>query len=208
VVYAASCRLDSADAGREPVSDDAYAHPQSPYAVTKQVGELYLKAYAQIYDMSPISLALASVYGPRQSEGGDAGLVASICSAVLNGRPVTAYREGLRSRDYVYVDDVVSALVCAGLAPEGTKGTYQVSSGRSTSASDIHRLVSVALGVVSEPAWSPKPIDRVRAAASSTLEVERDLGWRPVVGLAEGLRHTVHWLREMREPQPAVLVTA
>jgi UDP-glucose 4-epimerase len=76
-----------------------------------------------MYGMSPISLALGTVYGPRQNTHGESGVVAILGDALLSGRPVTIYGDGTAIRDYVYVDDVVDAFMCAAQLPPAVMGT-------------------------------------------------------------------------------------
>jgi UDP-glucose 4-epimerase len=82
-----------------------------------------------MWGISPISLALASVYGPRQNPHGDSGVVAVFGSALIAGRPVTIYGDGTAVRDYVYIDDVVDAFMSASQLPLAVMGTYNIGTG-------------------------------------------------------------------------------
>ena len=117
IVYAASGGSRYGAPTCLPVDEGTRVDPLSPYAAAKLAGELYIRAYAEMYGMAPICLALANVYGPRQSPHGEAGVVAVFGSAMITGRPITVYGDGTAARDYVYVDDVVDAFVRAGHAP-------------------------------------------------------------------------------------------
>src|SRR5271166_1899644 len=116
IVYAASGGSRYGTPTRLPVDESTPVSPLSPYAVAKLAGELYLGAYAGMYGLARIFLALANVYGPRQNPHGEAGVIAVFGSALATGRPVTVYGDGPAARDYVYVDDVVDAFVRAGEA--------------------------------------------------------------------------------------------
>jgi UDP-glucose 4-epimerase len=101
------------------VDEGTQVAPLSPYAAGKLAGELYLRAYAGMYGIAPICLALADVYGPRQHPHGEGGVIAVFGRTMIAGRPVPAYPvieygDGADARDYVYVDDVVDAFVRAG----------------------------------------------------------------------------------------------
>ena len=105
-----------------PATEDTPVDPLSPYAAAKVAGELYMRAYAGMYGLAPVCLALANVYGPRQDPHGEAGVVTIFGSAMISGRPTTVYGDGSATRDYVYVDDVVTAFLCAAEAPVGREG--------------------------------------------------------------------------------------
>src|SRR5829696_4662850 len=114
-------------------------------------GELYLGAYAQMYGLAPICLALANVYGPRQNPHGEAGVVAVFGSALIKGRSVTIYGDGTASRDYVYVSDVVDAFARAGTAPLDITGTYNIGTRQQVTVREVHALVAALI------AGSPPP---------------------------------------------------
>src|SRR6202158_1153596 len=120
-----------------PVGESTQVDPLSPYAVAKLAGELYLRAYARMYGLAPICLALASVFGPRQNPHGEASEIVAFGRAMITGPAVTAYGDGAAARDYVYVDDVVDALVRAGHAPTRTMGTYNIGTGQQTTATEV-----------------------------------------------------------------------
>ena len=94
--------------------------------MAKLAGEMYLRAYAEMFGLAPICLALANVYGPHQNPHGAAGVIAVLGSAVITGCPFAMYRHGAAAHDYVY--DVVDAFMRAGCAPIETTGTYNIGS--------------------------------------------------------------------------------
>src|ERR1700761_3692317 len=105
-----------------------------------------MRAYAGMYGLTPICLALANVYGPRQDPHGEAGVVAAFGSALISGRPTTIYGDGTATRDYVYVDDVVTAFLCAADAPLTTTGTFNIGTGLQTSVADLHEMIAGVVG--------------------------------------------------------------
>jgi UDP-glucose 4-epimerase len=190
------------------VGESTQADPFSPYGVGKLAGELYLGAYARMYGIAPICLALANVYGPRQNPHGETGVIAVFGSAMITGRPVTIYGDGTGSRDYVYVDDVIDALVRAARAPMSTAGTYNVGTGHQTTTTQVHRLISAVLDGSSLPCFEAARTGELRAIALDAAKAEIDLGWKPAVGIAEGIERTIGWLRSVLELEPAELVGA
>ena len=125
-----------------PADESNHVNPVSPHAVSKLAGELYLRAYAEMYGLAPICLALANVYGPRQNTLGAAGLIPGLGSAMITGEPFAVYRDGVTAQDYVYVDDVVHAFIRAGCAPIETTGTFNIGTGRHATATEVRGLLS------------------------------------------------------------------
>lgn len=195
IVYAASGGSRYGAPTVLPVNEDTPADPLSPYAVAKFAGETYLRAYAGMYDIAPICLALANVYGPRQNVRGEAGVITVFGGAMVGGRSVTIFGDGTATRDYVYVDDVVEAFVRAGTAAPGITGLYNVGTGEQTSVVDLHRLISAMFVGSAPPAFAPARTGELQAIALDAGKAERALGWTPAVALLEGVERTVQWLR-------------
>jgi UDP-glucose 4-epimerase len=208
IVYAASGGSRYGTPTRLPVDESAPVGPLSPYAVSKLAGELYLRAYAGMYGMAPICLALSNVYGPRQNPHGEAGVIAVFGNALIAGRPVTMYGDGTAARDYVYVDDVVDAFVRAGEVPLSVTGTYNIGTGRQTTVTEVHRMISSVLDESSPPRHAAARTGELHAIALDARSAEEDLGWKPAVGIAEGIERTVHWLRTTLGPEPAAIIGA
>jgi UDP-glucose 4-epimerase len=194
VVYAASggSRYGAPDV--LPVGEETKVGPLSPYAVAKLAGELYLGAYARMYSLAPICLALSNVYGPRQNPRGEAGVIAMFGCAMLCGRPVTVFGDGSASRDYVYVDDVVDAFVRAGVAPRTVTGTFNIGTGKQATVLDVHRLIADVLGDLSVPRFAVARTGELQAIALDATKAEEALGWTPSVTLGEGIERTMQWL--------------
>jgi UDP-glucose 4-epimerase len=206
IVYAASGGSRYGAPTDLPVGESTQVDPLAPYAVAKLAGELYLRAYAGMYAMAPICLALGNVYGPRQNPHGEAGVIAVFGSAMINGRPVTVYGDGTAARDYVYVDDVVDAFMRAAQAPLTTVGTYNIGTGRQTPVTEVHRLISAVLGDSSAPRYAAARTGELHAIALDATRAEHELGWKPSIDLADGIERTMRWLRANLDPEPAALV--
>ncbi|MGO8768962.1 MAG: NAD-dependent epimerase/dehydratase family protein [Mycobacterium sp.] len=186
-----------------PATEDTAVDPLSPYAAAKVAGELYMRAYAGMYGLAPICLALANVYGPRQDPHGEAGVVALFGSAMISGRPTTIYGDGSATRDYVYVDDVVTAFLRAAEAPITTTGTFNIGTGVQTTVTELHQLIAEVVGVSRPPDHAEARTGEVHASALDPTRAGRVLGWKPDTDLTEGIKRTVDWLRGRLDPQPA-----
>jgi UDP-glucose 4-epimerase len=201
IVYAASGSRYGAPA-HLPVDESTPPHPIAPYAVAKLAGEVYLGAYAGMYGLTPICLALADVYGPRQSPHGEAGVIAEIGGAMITHNPVILYGDGTVGRDYLYVDDAVDAFLRAGCAPSGVTGTYNIGTGQQITAKELHELISAVLDRPSPLCYAAARTAELHAIALDATKAEKELGWKPSIGLVEGIRRTIGWLFSILEPEP------
>jgi UDP-glucose 4-epimerase len=182
------------DGGPQPES-----HPQrplSPYGITKLVTEKYLYFYEQSYGIEYVALRFGNVYGPRQNPHGEAGVVAIFSERLLDGEQPVIYGHGEQTRDYVYVGDVVRAVLAA-LDHEGSE-IVNVGTGLETSVNELFRVLNALTGDhADEKHADAKPGEQQR----SVLDVShaRDvLGWEPQVELETGLKRTVDWFAERR----------
>jgi UDP-glucose 4-epimerase len=208
IVYAASGGSRYGATTTLPATEDTAVDPLSPYAVANVAGELYMRAYAGMYGLAPICLAMANVYGPRQDPHRKAGVVTVFGSAMISGSPTTIYGDGSATRDYVYIDDAVSAFLCAADAPATTNGTFNIGTGVQTTVAELHRLIAAAVGVSRPPEHAEARTGEIHASALDPTQAARVLGWKPDTDLTEGIKRTVVWLRAILDPQPAALARA
>jgi len=194
VVYAASGGSLYGDPANLPVNEDAVVDPLSPYAAAKASGELYVHAFAGMYGLASVSLALANVYGPRQDPHGEAGVIAIFGAAMLSDRSTVIYGDGGAIRDYVYVDDVVDAFVRAARV-RTTHRRFNIGTGTGTTVADLHRLVAEQVGVPDRPRLAEPRTGEIHAIVLDAEAAGRELGWTPAVELRAGVRRTVSWLR-------------
>jgi UDP-glucose 4-epimerase len=178
-----------------PVAETAPLHPKAPYAASKVSAEVYLNTYRSLYGLDCTHLAPANVYGPRQNPHGEAGVVAIFADALLAGRPTTLFGDGGNTRDYVYVEDVVAAFVAASGQVGGGR-RFNIGTGVQTSDRELHTLVADAANAPDEPVFAPARLGDLRASALDATAATTDLGWRPKVNLAEGIRRTVDYFRK------------
>ncbi|MDQ3790356.1 MAG: NAD-dependent epimerase/dehydratase family protein [Actinomycetota bacterium] len=178
-----------------PVAETAPLNPKAPYAASKVSAEVYLNTYRELYGLDCTHLAPANVYGPRQNPHGEAGVVAIFANALLSGRPTTLFGDGGNTRDYVYVGDVVAAFVAASGEVGGGK-RYNIGTGVQTSDRELHTLVAQAANAPDQPVHAEARLGDLRASALDARAAGQDLGWRPEVDLAEGIRRTVDYFRK------------
>jgi UDP-glucose 4-epimerase len=176
-----------------PATEDEPRLPVSPYGTSKLAGEEYLAAWNRLYGTHHVALRLGNVYGPRQDPHGEAGVVAIFSGRLLSGERPQLRGEGRPTRDYVHVSDVAASFAAAGAAAR--PGTYNVGTGRETSAARLLDLLQGAAGTALEPEQVPLQPGELHASALDASLIERELGWRPTVAVEEGLAETLDWYR-------------
>jgi UDP-glucose 4-epimerase len=166
--------------------------PEAPYGQSKFCAERYVGLYGRLYDLRGATVRLGNVYGPRQDPMGEAGVIAIFCGKLERGERPTIYGDGRQTRDYVYVGDVVAALLAV-LAHPQASGEYNVGTGQESSVLDIiDGLAPYAQGTF-EPEFAPARPGEMDRSCLDIARAREVLGWTPTVGLAEGLRRTVSW---------------
>ena len=170
----------------EPATEDTPRRPVSAYGIAKLCAEEYLSGWNRIYGSNHAVLRFANVYGPRQSSTLEGGVVSIFMERLRDGEETLVFGDGEQTRDYVFVGDVVDAV----LAAAGRGGVYNVGTGTETSVNELHRLCAELVGVTSDPKYvDPRPGDARRSVLDAS-RAERELGWRPATALADGLRKT------------------
>jgi UDP-glucose 4-epimerase len=184
-----------------PLAEDAECRPDAPYGQSKLAAEGYLSLYSRLYGLSAVALRLGNVYGPRQDPYGEAGVVAIFTGALLGGERPRVFGDGLQTRDYVSVRDVVTAFLAAGDAR--AEGAFNVGTGVETNVIELGAIIADACGTEFEPEHAPPRPGEVRRIAIDSARAVAELGWTASTGLREGLEATVSALRDARpEPLP------
>ena len=168
-----------------PTPETTVPRPLSQYGMSKVAAEGYCHTYGRLHGLETVVLRLANVYGPRQDPHGEAGVVAIFCGCALESRPPTVFGDGLQTRDYVYVGDVVEAHLAAEAGEPGH--TVNIGTGVESSVLDLIEALEVGVPAVFAP---PRPGELQRSALDATLAREL-YGWVPRVSLRDGLRHTL-----------------
>jgi len=183
-----------------PTREDAPMRPRSPYAVSKLAAEEYCRVFADLYGLETVALRYFNVYGPRQRPDATyAAVVPLFIDALLNGRDPEVHGDGLQSRDFTFVSDVVAANRAAAHAsgPTCAGRAYNVAGGRSWTVLDVLGVLGELLGVDPHPRFVASRAGDVRHSRADPDAAAADLGFRAAVGLDEGLRATVGWLRTL-----------
>ncbi len=179
-----------------PTPEHFAASPMAPYGASKQAAEAYVAAWGRIHRTPNVVLRLGNVYGPRQNPHGEAGVVAIFSEKLLAGEAPALRGEGAPTRDYVHVSDVVRAFLLA--ADAASSGVFNVGTGVQTSTAQVLEILQDAAGTRIEPRDEPLREGELHASALDSSRIARELGWRPGVGVEDGLRQTFSWYAAQR----------
>ena len=178
-----------------PFAETARCDPFSIYGQSKFAAEGYIDLYGRTRDLSATIMRLGNIYGPRQDPATEAGVVAIFCEAGRDGGRPTVFGTGEQTRDYVYVEDVVAALLAAEASDDA--GPVNVGTGVETSVLDLVRLIGGAFGRDDfEPEFAPARDGEVERTALDTAGAQERLGWRAERTLETGLEQTIEAIRE------------
>ena len=191
-------RLEYGRVGSDPVAETHETDPMCLHAVHKLVAEQYLRLYERLFGMSFAVARITNPYGPGQPRARTAyGVVNRLIHLALAGDALPIYGDGRQRRDYIYIDDVVTALLRLGLSR--TSSVYNVGTGVGTSIADMAKAIVGAAGGgrLEFVAW-PALAEQVETGdfVADISRIGTELGWRPEVALDEGLRRTVAFYRE------------
>ena len=163
--------------------------PMAAYGQSKFCAERYLGLYARLYGMSTVALRFGNVYGPRQDPHGEAGVVAIFCGRLRDGGRPKIFGEGTQTRDYIYVADLVAAILRAGEADTG--GVMNIGTEEETSVLDIVRRLAELHGPSApEPEFAPARLGEIERSCLDAGRAREALGWSSQTPIAEGLRLT------------------
>lgn len=195
VVYSAS---SSAYGNTEvlPKVESMVALPLSPYAVNKFAGELYCRVFHQVYNLETVSLRYFNVFGPRQDPMSQySAVIPKFIGAMLAGKAPVIYGDGEQSRDFTYVENVVSANLLACTAAGASGETINIACGQRVTLNELAGIIGRLVGRDLAPVYETSRTGDVKHSLADISKASRLLGYEPRIGLEEGLRRTVDWLR-------------
>jgi UDP-glucose 4-epimerase len=197
VVYAASSSAYG-DTPTLPKREDMSPNPISPYAVAKLTGELYMKSFWRCYGLETVSLRYFNIFGPRQDPNSPySGVLAKFITQMLRGNQPVILGDGQQSRDFTYIDNVVSANLLASKAPaaEVAGHVFNVATGHRVDLNETFRLLKKLTGYAGDVGYAPERTGDVKHSLADLTQARKHLGYEPVVDFEEGLRRTIEWYR-------------
>jgi len=198
LVYAASSSAYG-DTEVLPKVEDMPVQPKSPYAVAKLAGEHYVSAFAGCYSMQTLSIRYFNVFGPRQDPDSPyAAVIPIFADALLAGKAPTIHGDGEQSRDFTYIDNVVSANLKALTVPKLAGEVVNVALGQRTTLNELYRMIQEILGTDIDAQYGPTRAGDVKHSEAAIGRAEALLGYETLVSVEDGIRRTVEWYREAR----------
>ncbi|MFA4942417.1 MAG: NAD-dependent epimerase/dehydratase family protein [Patescibacteria group bacterium] len=176
-----------------PTQEDYPTYPLSPYGIHKLTFEKYLNYYHAVYGQNYTTLRLANVYGPRQYKGGECGVVSIFIDNAVSDRESIVNGDGSKTRDFVYVSDVVEALMRA--AATDYVGAINIGTGIEKSVADVVLAIELALGKSIKKKFGPAKAGEQERSCLDISRAKQILGWEPQVMLDEGIKKTIAWSR-------------
>jgi UDP-glucose 4-epimerase len=176
-----------------PAPEDHPVAPEAPYGLSKFCAESYCEMFGRLHGLSTISLRYGNVYGPRQDPLGEAGVIAIFCGKLLEGARPTIFGDGLQTRDYVYVSDVVEANLRA--VESEASGPFNVGVGVEVNVLELVEALRPYARDGFEPEHAPERPGEVKRIALDCTRAREELGWEAKVRLEEGLELTLASLR-------------
>jgi len=179
---------------RLPMNETTPQRPESPYGITKMVGEHYLRFYQQERGLDFTSLRYGNVYGPRQDPNGEAGVIAIFIARFLAKQDVRIDSDGEQTRDYVYVRDVTEANLAS--LERGSAGLYCIGTNARTSVNEIYRQLCDVTGFEAPIEHAPKRPGDARDAQFDYALAKKELAWEPNTQLRDGIRETYEYFKD------------
>ena len=205
VVYAASSSAYG-DTPTLPKHEEMVPNPISPYAVAKLVGEYYMASFYRCYGLETVSLRYFNIFGPRQDPSSPySGVLAKFITQMLAGEQPTIFGDGTQSRDFTYIDNVVSANLLAMKAPASQVAgrLFNVATGERFDLNQTFQLLKKIISFEGEVKYGPDRAGDVKHSLADLSRAAKFLGYKPVVNFEEGLRRTVEWYQGQQKAAKA-----
>ena len=179
-----------------PKVEDMAPQPLSPYAVSKLTAEYYCQCFTHVYGLETVSLRYFNVFGPRQDPNSAyAAVIPAFVSRMIRGERPIVFGDGEQSRDFCYIENVVSANMLSMQAEQTAGETVNIACGERTTLNRIVALINELLGTNIEPDYQdPRPGD-VRHSLADIGAAERVIGYKPLIMFEEGLKRSINWYR-------------
>jgi len=197
VVYAASSSAYG-DTPALPKHEGMPPNPISPYAVAKLASEYYMTSFYRCYGLETVCLRYFNIFGPRQDPTSPySGVLAKFITQMLAGEQPTILGDGKQSRDFTYIDNVVSANLLAMKAPasQAAGNVFNVATGTRVDLNQTFELLKKVIGYKGEVKYGPERSGDVKHSLADLSRTEKALGYKPLVSFEDGLRKTVEWYR-------------
>ena len=175
-----------------PIKEETTLHPMSFYGLSKVTAEKYIRMYQMLFGIEYVILRFSNVYGERQGNGGEGGVISIFCKQLAKQKGICVFGDGTQTRDFIYAGDIAKGL-CQALIADKVNNTYNLSTGKETSLLDVIEILG---DIVNEPIIpefrSARSGDIYRSALCNEKAI-KNLRWKPETSLADGLSRTYQY---------------
>ena len=179
---------------RLPIREEETLAPMSFYGLTKVTVEKYVNLYHDLYGLDYVALRFANVYGERQGDTGEGGVISIFAKRIAKDQGITVFGDGKQTRDFIYAGDIAAGIIAA-MTTDKANAVYNLSNQTETSLLELIELMAKASGKTVEPAFAaPREGDINRSMLCHEAAVQ-NLDWQPQMDLAEGLARTIAYFR-------------
>jgi UDP-glucose 4-epimerase len=194
VVYASSSSVYGGRPSVAPKSESDQTNPISPYAVSKLAGEYYAKVFTELYGLETVGLRYFNVYGPRQDPNSQyAAVIPRFINWAFQGQPLEVHGDGLQSRDFTYIDNVVAVNLQAAHSQLGVGSAFNVGQGKSHTLLEVIDFIEEMVGTKLRLLHTEARSGDVRYTQADISEARRCLGYDPQVSFEDGLAETLRY---------------
>ena len=178
-----------------PIREEENLAPMSFYGLSKVTVEKYLKLYHDLYGLDYVALRFANVYGERQGDTGEGGVISIFAKRIAKDQGITVFGDGRQTRDFIYAGDIAAGIIAA-MTTDKANAVYNLSNQTETSLLELIELMAKASGKTVEPVFAvPREGDINRSMLCHEAAVQ-NLNWQPKMDLAEGLARTINYFKE------------
>lgn len=192
IIFVSSGGAIYQNATQVPTKESYLAHPNSLYGLANLIIEKYIETFCQKSKVSYVVLRLSNVFGPRQWES---GVIPSLIINLLNKKSPVIYGDGTQTRDFIYIDEVVDALIAC--ADKVENSVYNMGSGKEISLNEVFKIVANSLNIKEiKPTYKALKEQDTKRSALDIGKIKKETGWKPKMDFKEGLKKTIEWFKK------------
>ena len=195
VIFASSASIYG-NTTQLPIKENAPPNPTTPYAISKITGEYYCKSFHELYGLETVALRFFNVFGPRQQlNSAYSAVIPKFINAMLKDKRPTIYGDGEQSRDFIYIKDVVTAIIKATTAPNAAGTSINIATGKGTTLNELVNTINNSLGKTIKPSYTDKKQGDIKHSLADISLAKRVLDFTPEYTLDKGIEKTIEWLK-------------
>ncbi|MCR5438414.1 MAG: GDP-mannose 4,6-dehydratase [Selenomonas sp.] len=177
-----------------PIKEQQALQPMSFYGLSKVTVEKYLAMYKEVFGLDYVVLRFANVYGERQGDTGEGGVISIFAKRVAAGKGITIYGDGEQTRDFIYAGDIAAG-ICAALATENVNAVYNLSTSTETSLNELVKIMEDITWKKVDVSYGAVRTGDIRRSVLDNSMAVQNLGWKPQTSLKKGLKNTIGYFK-------------